>query len=452
MATDTDIRLRSRLDSNQRDREQMCRAVLSLDARYTEVRPRHPLGGRDGGRDIEAHFGGALKTFGAVGFANSANDSDEQKKKIRRKFKDDLKSAMAAEPAPKAFVFLTNVHFTMGEQDEMKKEASNAGIEHCDILDRERLRIELDSPSGFFIRFQYLGIPLSEAEQASFLSRYGAQIQDVVTSGFQKVEKTLDRLLFLSEARDPLDALSFRFVLKKPYLASEIGHFRAFVFLTLNEFRPGMHTLWFGSSDKSDRFRDDLDDKRRDTTAGIGNGIGSGQWELYLPADLESYNQKAEDAPVGQDASETAKIRLEYEQTSWTSGRGLDPVQALVATYRHADCHRPPLPTLALRNLEDGMFLPFVNGELADKIHSIQVFANGYKLADFGPSDFRIDRSRCGESMPTKFSDAEMADPWVRLRPTSMNSAYRFRFGEVTPKRTYGHEQPIDSPPPPELS
>ena len=98
------------------------------------------------------------------------------------------------------------------------------------------------------------------------------------------------------------------------------------------------------------------------------------------------------------------------------------------------------------------MFLPFVNGELAEKIHSIQVFANGYKLEDFGPSDFRIDRSRCGESMPAEFSEDEMADPWVRLRPTSMNSAYRFRFGEVTPKRVYGHEQPTDSPPPPELS
>jgi len=108
MATDTDIRLRSRLDSNQRDREQMCRAVLALDARYTEVRPRHPLGGPDGGRDIEALFSGTLRTFGAVGFANSANDSDDQKKQIRRKFREDLKAAVAAEPAPKAFAYETH--------------------------------------------------------------------------------------------------------------------------------------------------------------------------------------------------------------------------------------------------------------------------------------------------------------------------------------------------------
>jgi hypothetical protein len=40
---------------------------------------------------------------------------------------------------------------------------------HCEVVDRERMRIALDSPDGFSIRFQYLDIPLSEAEQASFL-------------------------------------------------------------------------------------------------------------------------------------------------------------------------------------------------------------------------------------------------------------------------------------------
>ncbi len=77
MPTDTDIRLRSALDTNQRDWEQMCRAVLALDARYSEVRPRHPHGGPDGGRDIEAVLDGNRSAYGAVGFINSANDSSE---------------------------------------------------------------------------------------------------------------------------------------------------------------------------------------------------------------------------------------------------------------------------------------------------------------------------------------------------------------------------------------
>jgi hypothetical protein len=152
MPTDTDVCLRSRLDANQRDREQMCRSVLALDPHYSDVRPRHPMGGPDGGRDIEALFDGDRIAYGAVGFHNGANDSDEQKRRIRAKFSSDLASALNAKPDLKVFAFLTNLHFTMGDQSEMKEEARRAGMEHCDVLDRERLRIELvrhtDSSSG----------------------------------------------------------------------------------------------------------------------------------------------------------------------------------------------------------------------------------------------------------------------------------------------------------------
>lgn len=74
MPTETDIRLRSWLDANQRDREQMCRSVLALDPRYSDVRPRQPAGGPDGGRDIEAIFDSDRVAYGAVGFHNGAND------------------------------------------------------------------------------------------------------------------------------------------------------------------------------------------------------------------------------------------------------------------------------------------------------------------------------------------------------------------------------------------
>ena len=450
MATETDMRLRSWLDANQRDREQMCRAVLALDPHYTDVRPRHPSGGPDGGRDIEAVFDNVRPVYGAVGFANGANDSDEQKKQIRKKFLSDLASAITANPEVKVFVFLTNVHLTMGEQDEMKQEGKKTGIEHCDILDRERLRIELDSPGGFFVRFQYLSIPLSEAEQASFLSKYGRQIQDVVTTGFQKVEKTLNRLLFLAESNDVLETLTFRFVLKKHYPAHEIGHYRAFIFLTLRERRPDMFILWFGSSDGSDRFRDDMPREKRDMSQGIGNSIGAGQWEQYLPPPPE----EEDEAPTSADeeAVDGEDSPLDYKQTSWSSGVGLDPVPAVFARYRHGHTYRGGRPRLSLCDFDEGMFLPFVNASLAEKIHSIQIFANGYKLDDLGPDDFRIDRSECAEGLPGDFTNKELNDAWVRLRPAILSSAYHFRFGQTTPRRMYGHEEPTDSPPPLELS
>ena len=55
---------------------------------------------------------------------------------------------------------------------------------------------------GFSIRFQYLGLPLSEEEQASFFAKWGDDIQSVISTGFQRIEKTLDRVLFLHEASD----------------------------------------------------------------------------------------------------------------------------------------------------------------------------------------------------------------------------------------------------------
>ncbi len=38
----TDERLKSYLDTNQLHREQLCLALLALDNRFTNVRPRHP--------------------------------------------------------------------------------------------------------------------------------------------------------------------------------------------------------------------------------------------------------------------------------------------------------------------------------------------------------------------------------------------------------------------------
>lgn len=443
MPSETDIRLRSWLDSNQRDREQLCRAVLALDERYTDVQPRHPLGGRDGGRDIEAIYQGDREAYGAVGFVNGANESDKHKKQIRGKFREDIASAVKANPQLKAFVFLTNLRLTVGEQSSLKQEARKNGVEHCDIYDRERIRIELDSPSGFFIRFQYLSIPLSEAEQASFLARYGDQIQSVVTTGFQRVEKTLNRLLFLAEANDTLGTITFRFVLKQSYAASEIGHFRAFVYLTLREIKHDIFSIWFGTSDRADRFRDD---RQKDMQSGIGEGISTGQWEHLIKVSVDDKQQGDKDDTKDKDHCTSDDDEEErFVPAGWSCGVGMDPVPAVSAQYRHDQSFIRYQPRLALRDIDDCSFLPFLNASLAEKLHSFQVYANGYKLADFGPDDFKIDQSECGGDLPGEFTEAELKDAWVRIRPAIPSSTFYLRFSETTPRRMFGHEEPNDN-------
>jgi hypothetical protein len=251
---DTDQKLKSYLDTNQLARERLCLAILALDKRFTDVRPRHPHGGRDGGIDIDAVFNGKQRAAAAIGFLIGANDSHEQKRAIKKKFGDDARTAIETEPKPSVFVFFTNVRLTITEQKNLRARATGLGFAGADIFDRERMRVVLDSVDGFAARFQYLAIPLSEAEQASFFARWGDDIQSVIATSFQRVERTLDRLLFLQEANDILGSLTVVFELDRTYDADEINHFRAFCDVMLVEEKHNISGMFFGSTDLTHRF------------------------------------------------------------------------------------------------------------------------------------------------------------------------------------------------------
>jgi hypothetical protein len=102
--SETDRRLKDHLNTNQAQRERMCLEILSVQDDYSDIRPRLPKGGPDGGRDIQGLYKDDL-CFGAVGFVNDASDTDQHRKQIKAKFKDDLKSAQKAkqdgQPAPR---------------------------------------------------------------------------------------------------------------------------------------------------------------------------------------------------------------------------------------------------------------------------------------------------------------------------------------------------------------
>jgi hypothetical protein len=82
----TEERLRTWI-INQDDKERMCLGILALDARYSNIKPRRPKGGPDGGRDIEAIFDNRKVVWGGVGFRANVTDSKEDKKWVERKFK-----------------------------------------------------------------------------------------------------------------------------------------------------------------------------------------------------------------------------------------------------------------------------------------------------------------------------------------------------------------------------
>jgi len=91
-------------------------AILALDKRFSDVRPRHPRGGPDGGRDIEALFRGEQRAYGAVGFLNEADDSAREEARVLAKFSEDLKSALETDPRPSVFVSDEHGPYCGGEE------------------------------------------------------------------------------------------------------------------------------------------------------------------------------------------------------------------------------------------------------------------------------------------------------------------------------------------------
>ncbi|VVP26998.1 hypothetical protein PS903_04057 [Pseudomonas fluorescens] len=428
MAYETDERLKSYLDTNQLHREQICLAILALDKRFTNVRPRHPRGGPDGGRDIEAQFRGADLAYGAVGFVNQAADIEEKKRTIRAKFSDDLNSAWDANPRPSIFVFFTNVNFTIGEKTELIDLAKRKGFSVCDLLDRERLRVALDSPDGFAARFQFLNIPMSESEQASFFAKWGDEIQSVISTGFQEVHSTLSQLLFLQEATHPISGVHVKFEFDREYDASEIGHFRAFCSISLREPKRGILALLFGKTDRSDRFRPDLTEGR-DLLPGISAGVASGQWKVAWDDMVGSHNP-SEVAVTDEDDFER------YVPISWGSGIGVKRVKQVIASYTTNSFIRFE-PTLTLMDFDECMFMPILNKSLAEKLERVRIFANGYLLYDSGKSAFWIDDSKFGLELDQAFSEDELSDPWVRVRPAMLSSCHQLSFSDNIPVRMF---------------
>lgn len=90
------------------------------------------------------------------------------------------------------------------------------------------------------------------------------------------------------------------------------------------------------------------------------------------------------------------------------------------------------------------MFMPVLNLSLAEKIGTIEVVANGCKLAHMGQQDFMIDRSAFESEIDQAFSVEELSDPWVRIRPAEMSSAFHLRFTSNTPRRLFGHQETPD--------
>ena len=427
----TDQRLKSYLDTNQLARERLCLSLLQLEKRFSDVRHRQPRGGPDGGRDLEARYEETRLAFGAVGFLNQASDTKEHKTQAKAKFRKDAGRAIANTPRPDVFAFFTNVSFTAQARNSLQAEARELGFSECEIFDRERMRIALDSPDGFALRYQYLGITLSDAEQATFFARWGDDIQDVISSGFKRINSTIQRVLFLQESTAALSGFAISLELDQTYEAEEIGHFRAFCFLQLYSRVSDVAGVLMGTTDRSTRILRTSSQVGLEDRTGIRHGIAGGTWDYCVA--------HADEIPESLNATER-ESRMILRQRRSSSSVGLVSVNSVFINCLR-DSSGNHYTKLSLGDLDNSSFVVAVNESLATKVYRVCIYSNGYKLNEWGNSELRVDRTPHSPELPVSFDSSELSDKWVRLRPT--NSAFQISFADRTPSRMY-YSPPTD--------
>lgn len=238
------------------------------------------------------------------------------------------------------------------------------------------------------------------------------------------MEAALNRILFLQEVRDPIARLTVTVQLNRTYAAEEIGHFRLFCFLYLKEPKEGILAILFGASDKSGRMRSDIAPDFTTQESGIKHGISTGQWEQHI--------EFSEERPS--DDQEEERFTL----VGSSSSIGQDELEFLSIAY-HKDGFIRLQSGPTLKDLDDSMFIFFCNKSLAEKVRAIHVYSNGYKLQEI--AELSIDEAEFEPSVPVDFSKEELADPWVRIRPAELSSAFHLRFFEATPTRLFSPEE-----------
>jgi hypothetical protein len=133
--------------SGQGPAERLAVQILLAEG-FEDVDPSHPLGGRDGGKDVVCvragirHIGGFYFPRGQQPFAD-----------IESKFTSDLKAAQERNDA-QAFVFVTNQELRLAERESLEA----VWPDHVSLYHLERVTSLLDQPALASIRAQFLNI------------------------------------------------------------------------------------------------------------------------------------------------------------------------------------------------------------------------------------------------------------------------------------------------------
>jgi hypothetical protein len=157
--------------SGQTSAERLCGGLLLIE-KFEDVDPQHPLGGPDGLKDVVCKRDS--KTYVAACFFPPTPNSPA---KVREKFVHDMKGAI--ERRANGLVFMANQHIKIGEREKLKGLARKKRLE-VEIFHVERIRNLLDSPVGYGLRLEFLGIPMAMEEQISFWDHWKGDFEETI--------------------------------------------------------------------------------------------------------------------------------------------------------------------------------------------------------------------------------------------------------------------------------
>lgn len=165
-------------DKGSNRSERLAGVVLSHDG-FKEIDPIHPNGGRDGRKDLVLTHAGKRWAV-SVYFPRGQKSFTE----IRKKFKHDCGGG---EDCGSGFIFFTNQELKLSERKELD------GLCKCDVqlYHLERICLLLNTPSLYGVRYDFLEIEMSKAEQISFFAEHDRRIG--------RIEQQITRLFCMTE-------------------------------------------------------------------------------------------------------------------------------------------------------------------------------------------------------------------------------------------------------------
>ena len=162
-------------DRGQAPSERLAAIILSKEG-FKGVDPSHPLGGKDGLKDMVLSFNGK-RWIGAVYFPRGQQSFSD----IKSKFTHDL-SGIDANNA-NGLAFVTNQEIRLSERKILTEIAPKIDVQ---IYHLERIASLLNTPSCYGIRMEFLDIEMSKEEQLSFFADNEQRLS--------RIENTLDQV------------------------------------------------------------------------------------------------------------------------------------------------------------------------------------------------------------------------------------------------------------------